>query len=159
MKTTDFLDLIAVVIATAIAAFLIVACWSLLGGLATYLIAMLIGGTLLYVWSDNHEHSDEVMRPVKEGIAPTLNSRMGTGGNQVPVMVQPIGYQESSDVAHCLRSQPSKADKPDSTTYIIQNATRGKSQNGLGISQDDVSYTLGSLWNHAVAYPEPANIS
>ena len=58
MKTTDFLDLIAVVIATAIAAFLIVACWSLLGGLATYLIAMLIGGTLLYVWSDNHEHSD-----------------------------------------------------------------------------------------------------
>jgi len=37
------------------AAFLIVACWSLLGGLATYLIAMLIGGTLLYVWSGNDD--------------------------------------------------------------------------------------------------------
>ena len=58
MKTSDFFDLLAVVIATAVAAFLIVSCWSLLGGLATYLIAMLIGGTLLYVWSDNHEHSD-----------------------------------------------------------------------------------------------------
>ena len=58
MKTTDFLDLIAVVIATAVAAFLIVACWSLFGGLVTYIIAMLIGGTLIYVWSDNHEHSD-----------------------------------------------------------------------------------------------------
>ena len=53
MKTSDFFDLLAVVIATAVAAFLIVACWSLLGGLATYLIAMLLGGTLIYVWSGN----------------------------------------------------------------------------------------------------------
>ena len=58
MKTSDFLDLIAVVIATAMTAFFIVACWSLFGGLVTYIIAMLLGGTLLYVWSDNHEHSD-----------------------------------------------------------------------------------------------------
>lgn len=55
MKTSDPLDLIAVVIATAITAFLIVACWSLLGGLVTYLIAMLMGGTLIYVWSGNDE--------------------------------------------------------------------------------------------------------
>ena len=55
MKTSDMLDLLTVVIATAIAAFLIVACWSLLGGLATYLIAMLIGGTLIYVWSGNDD--------------------------------------------------------------------------------------------------------
>ena len=58
MKTSDFFDLIAVVIATAMTAFLIVACWSLFGGLVTYIIAMLLGGTLLYVWRDNHEHSD-----------------------------------------------------------------------------------------------------
>lgn len=49
MKTSDFLDLIAVVIATAITAFLIVACWSLLGGLITYIIALLMGGTLIYM--------------------------------------------------------------------------------------------------------------
>ena len=55
MKASDLLDLLTVVIATAIAAFLIVACWSLLGGLATYLIAMLIGGTLIYVWSGNDD--------------------------------------------------------------------------------------------------------
>ena len=58
MKTSDFFDLIAVVIATAMTAFLIVACWSLFGGMITYLVAMLLGGTLLYVWRDNHEHSD-----------------------------------------------------------------------------------------------------
>ena len=55
MKASDLLDLLTVVIATAVAAFLIVACWSLLGGLATYLIAMLIGGTLIYVWSGNDD--------------------------------------------------------------------------------------------------------
>ena len=32
-------------------------------------------------------HADEVMRPVKDGIVPTLNARMGTGGNQVPVVL------------------------------------------------------------------------
>ena len=56
MKASDLLDLLTVVIATAITAFLIVACWSLLGGLITYIIALLMGSTLLYVWSDDHEH-------------------------------------------------------------------------------------------------------
>lgn len=55
MKTSDLLDLLAVVLATAITAFLVVACWSLLGGLITYIIAMLLGGTLIYVWSGNDE--------------------------------------------------------------------------------------------------------
>ena len=55
MKPQDLLDLLAVVIATAITAFLVVACWSLLGGLITYIIALLMGGTLIYVWSDDHE--------------------------------------------------------------------------------------------------------
>lgn len=56
MNTSDFLDLIAVVIATAITAFVIVAAWSMLGGLVTYLIALIMGGTLIYVWTeDDHE--------------------------------------------------------------------------------------------------------
>jgi DNA (cytosine-5)-methyltransferase 1 len=32
--------------------------------------------------------------------------------------VIPVGFQERPDLAHALRSNPSKADKPDSTTYI-----------------------------------------
>lgn len=35
-------------------------------------------------------HTDEVMLPVKDGIVPTLNARMGTGGNQVPVIQEPV---------------------------------------------------------------------
>ncbi len=57
MNTSDLFDILAVVIATAIAAFVIVACWSLLGGLVTYLIALLMGGTMIYVWSNEDEHS------------------------------------------------------------------------------------------------------
>ena len=55
MKTADLIDLIAVVLATAITAFIIVACWSLLGGIVTYLIALLMGGTLIYVWSGSND--------------------------------------------------------------------------------------------------------
>lgn len=55
MKTSDLIDILAVVIATAITAFLVVACWSLLGGPITYIIALLMGGTLLYVWSDSDD--------------------------------------------------------------------------------------------------------
>ena len=56
MKPQDLLDLLAVVIATAITAFVIVAAWSLLGGPVTYLIALLMGGTMIYVWRGDHEH-------------------------------------------------------------------------------------------------------
>jgi fatty acid desaturase len=55
MKPRDLIDLLAVVLATAMTAFIIVACWSLFGGLVTYIIALLVGVTLIYVWSDNHE--------------------------------------------------------------------------------------------------------
>lgn len=55
MKASDFLDLLAVVLMTAIVAFAIVACWSLLGGLVTYLIALLMGGACIHTWSGNDE--------------------------------------------------------------------------------------------------------
>lgn len=51
----NLLSLLAVVIATAITAFLIVACWSLLGGLVAYIIAILLGGSMMYVWSGSDE--------------------------------------------------------------------------------------------------------
>lgn len=56
MKPRGLIDLLAVVIVTALAAFLIVAAWSLLGGLVTYLIALLMGVTLIYVWSGEDEN-------------------------------------------------------------------------------------------------------
>lgn len=42
----------------------------------------------------------------------------------------------------------------ESETFVVQNATRGKSQNGLGISTEDVAYTLDNASQHAVAFQE-----
>lgn len=49
-------------------------------------------------------HADEVMRRVPDGRAPTLNARMGTGGNQVPVIVGngQLAQVKLSDVARTL---------------------------------------------------------
>lgn len=99
-------------------------------------------------------HANEVIRPVTPGLSPTLNARMGTGGNQVPVMLQPIsfGAQNSAsqgdsvsdkvtptldkskipaiafgpggdnEISHALRAQASRADKPSSSTYVVEKA-------------------------------------
>lgn len=55
MTTQDLFDLMFVIVVTAITAFVIVAAWSLLGGPITYIIALLMGGTLIYVWSGEDE--------------------------------------------------------------------------------------------------------
>lgn len=55
MKTSDLLTAAAVFLACAFLAFAIVASWVYLGGLITYIIALLVGGTLIYVWSNEDE--------------------------------------------------------------------------------------------------------
>ena len=55
-------------------------------------------------------HADEVMRPVEGGKCQTLNARMGTGGNQVPVLAFGNGqvHQSVSDKAgalNCMHDQ------------------------------------------------------
>ena len=71
-------------------------------------------------------HADEVMRPVKGGIAPTLNARMGTGGNQVPVVH-----------AYCIAG--------NTIDRKIENGGNGK-----GILAE-TAYTLNTVDRHAVA--------
>ena len=55
-----------------------------------------------------------------EGLAPTMrsmghNESHANGGGQLAVA---YGIHESPDLAHCLRSGASKADKHESTTYV-----------------------------------------
>ena len=71
-------------------------------------------------------HADEVMRPVKDGIVPTLNARMGTGGNQVPVVH-----------AYCIAGNT-----------IDRKITNGG--NGKGVLAE-TAYTLNTIDRHAVA--------
>ena len=55
-------------------------------GYAEEVAPTLIAEKEMHVAIYDMTHADEVMRPVKDGIVPTLNARMGTGGNQVPVV-------------------------------------------------------------------------
>ena len=71
-------------------------------------------------------HADEVMRPVKDGIVPTLNARMGTGGNQVPVVH-----------SYCIAGN------------TIDRKTENGG-NGKGVLEEAV-YTLNTVDRHAVA--------
>ena len=56
MKTSDLLTAAAVILVCAFLAFAIVASWVYLGGLVTYLVALLVGGTMIYVWSNEDEN-------------------------------------------------------------------------------------------------------
>lgn len=71
-------------------------------------------------------HANEVMRPVKDGIVPTLNARMGTGGNQVPVVH-----------SYCIAG--------NTIDRKIENGGNGK-----GVLAE-TSYTLNTVDHHAVA--------
>jgi DNA (cytosine-5)-methyltransferase 1 len=69
-------------------------------------------------------HADEVIRPVEPGLCPTLNARMGTGGNQIPI--------------YCLQ------------VNMIGRADKNGPQ-GSGVNED-VSFTLNATDHHGVAY-------
>jgi len=99
---------------------------------------------------ENHSQDTRYVGPLE--VAPTVSATFGMGGNNQPFIVKAFTQNQReelrdlNDKAGALAAEPGVKQQ----TYVIQNATRGKSQNGLGISQDDVSYTLDSLGNHAV---------
>ena len=86
----------------------------------------LTAGKAMHVAIYDMTHADEVMRPVKDGIVPTLNARMGTGGNQVPVVH-----------AYCIAG--------NTIDRKIENGGNGK-----GVLEE-TSYTLNTVDRHAVA--------
>ena len=71
-------------------------------------------------------HANKVMRPVKDGIVPTLSARMGTGGNQAPVVH-----------SYCIAG--------NTIDRKIENGGNGK-----GILAE-TGYTLNTVDRHAVA--------
>jgi len=83
-----------------------------------------------------------------DGVAPALQSGEGRGNAvYVPnyICERPVAYgiSESPYVAHCLRAGASKADKHESTTYVIQA--------GNGFDASGVCYTLTATDRHGVA--------
>ena len=81
-------------------------------------------------------HADEVMRPVFGDIAPTLNARMGTGGNQVPVVLTE-GKVRRLTPTECERLQG----LPDGYTEGGSDTARYKAL-GNGMAQPCADYVI-----------------
>ena len=81
-------------------------------------------------------HADEVMRPVKDGIVPTPNARMGTGGNQVPVVLTE-GKVRRLTPTECERLQG----LPDGYTEGGSDTARYKAL-GNGMAQPCADYVI-----------------
>lgn len=71
-------------------------------------------------------HADDVVRETDK--SPTLNARMGTGGNQVPILMGDI----PSEKAQCLNPQSSQGERIYSQDGICQTLRSGCDTGGRG---------------------------
>lgn len=90
-------------------------------------------------------HASEAIRVNKGGVCPTLQARMGTGGNQIPLVLdlegcQPINMQ--AEHSHAVFA-----------CYPVNEAVIHGKANGFGIGEDgDPAPTLTGRDRHAVAF-------
>lgn len=93
-------------------------------------------------------HASDVIRESDK--SPTLQARMGTGGNQVPLVLSENGTNRAIEVD---KSPPLKTTTP---IYCLAENSIGRSPEsgpeGSGISQD-TSFTLNATGVHGVVYP------
>lgn len=98
-------------------------------------------------------HACDVIR--ENGVVPTLNARMGTGGNQIPIVLshpQGAGMRSYSDG----KTGALTATKSSEPCYVLAENTIGRRPetggNGNGW-QKGVSYTLNATGVHGVCVP------
>ena len=93
-------------------------------------------------------HANDVIRESDK--SPTLQARMGTGGNQVPLVLSENGSDRAIEFD---KSPPLKTTTP---IYCLAENSIGRSPEsgpeGSGISQD-TSFTLNATGVHGVVYP------
>ena len=95
-------------------------------GYAEELAPTLLAGKEMHVAIYDIQHRDDVIRPIKDGIIPTLTARMGTGGHNVPIVN-----------AYCIAG--------NTIDRKIENGANGK-----GVLAE-TAYTLNTVDRHAVA--------
>lgn len=93
-------------------------------------------------------HASDVIRESDK--SPTLQARMGTGGNQVPLVLSENGTDRAIEVD---KSPPLKTTTP---IYCLAENSIGRKPesgpDGSGVSQD-TSFTLNATGVHGVVYP------
>lgn len=110
-------------------------------------------------------HANDVIREYKDGICPTLQHRMGTGGNQVPLTVQKIfsmnERQHACTITEGIANTRTGTDyKGTQCLFEPKKAYNIGAYNSKGMLSDnphsgiyeDVSFTLNTTDRHAVCY-------
>ena len=91
-------------------------------------------------------HANDVIRESDK--SPTLQARMGTGGNQVPLVLSENGTNRAIEVD---KSPPLKTTTP---IYCLAENTIGRKPenggNGIGVNED-TSFTLNATGVHGIA--------
>lgn len=101
-------------------------------------------------------HANDVIREYKDGICPTLQHRMGTGGNQVPITMQVRcgkGALLQNDISATLST--SNMQTLFQPIPIQDQAISNGNGNGLGVgNEDDPMYSLMSETQHGICVIE-----
>ena len=84
----------------------------------------------------------------------TLKERMGTGGNNVPMLAFDTQFDSNANVTEDIAPTPKSSQQSPSVAYPIQDGREiEKHQNGFGVASDgEPSYTLDQTGAQAVAY-------
>ena len=96
------------------------------------------------------QHRQDVIRPVEKAM-PTLTARMGTGGNNVPIVQGEYIPYTANTLTACIDGSPCVDRGPQ--VIAVQGSMIGRSEKngpqGSGLS--DVCFTLNTVDRHAVA--------
>ena len=121
------------------------------------------GVTPACVYSVENHPADSRVNLDDSGKVQTLTSRMGTGGGNVPMVMEPVVYN-GENITHPLNKTNPKPGDPchtlgtDNRNYLVGTiALEGNGQRpshrGDGYLESDKSYTLNATEVHGVAYP------
>lgn len=107
-------------------------------------------------------HANDVLRIYEDGVVPCLQHRMGTGGNQIPLVADPTysikdeGFMDfSEEVAATLKARDYKM--PQEVCYSLDRASFNQGENAqydFQISDDGIAQTLIAKGPGAVSYYE-----
>lgn len=103
---------------------------------------------------ENHPN-DSRIKIKEDNISQTLSSRMGTGGNNTPLVMEKVFSSTVGSFMHAeedLASTLMARDYKDPQIIAVEGNGGRPSHKGNGYSEEDVSYTLNTVEQHAVAY-------
>ena len=123
-------------------------------------------GVMTACYSIENHPADSRVNIDDSGKVQTLTSRMGTGGGNVPMVMEPVAYNGENVTSPLNKANPQPGDPchtlgTDSRNYLVyclkgNGIDRADTAgcNGKGV-KEDVCYTLNTIDRPAVAYAEP----